>query len=162
MLVGDGRRPDATLRAEDGDHSPGPRDREPVGRDDRCEVLRPLEAEQQRLDPGLDLTCVERSGDDVVGAGLQEADPLLDVVACRDAQDRHGGHGRRGADLAAQLEAGPDRAASLLCLLLGVLSLLGFLCPFAGLAGASGTPTSDGELVLDDLRERLVRVRGLR
>ncbi len=97
----DGRRPDPTLGAEDGDHSAGLRDREAVGRDDRRLVLRSLEAQEERLDPRLDLSCVERSGDDVVRSGLQEADPLLDVVAVGHAQDGHRGHGRRGPDLAA-------------------------------------------------------------
>ena len=56
--------------------------RQAVRGDDRGEVARPLEAEQERLDPGLELAGVERPRHDVVRAGLEEADPLLDVVAC--------------------------------------------------------------------------------
>ena len=52
------------------------------------EVLRALEPQQQRLDPRLELAGVERPRHDVVGAGLEEADPLLDLVGLADAEDR--------------------------------------------------------------------------
>ena len=47
---------------------------------ERGEVARALEADQQRLDPGLQLARVERLGDHVVGAGLEVPHALLDVV----------------------------------------------------------------------------------
>ncbi len=50
---------------------------------------------EERLDPGLELARVEGPGDDVVGAGLEEPDPLLDVVGLADAQDRDRGQARR-------------------------------------------------------------------
>ncbi len=112
----------------------GRAERQAVGRHDRGEVLRPLEAEQQRLDAGLDLARVERSRDDVVGAGLEEPDPLLDVVGRGHAQDRHRRHRRRGADLAAHLEAGLARL------------------------GVDRSDVDDRELVLGDLGERVVGV----
>ena len=96
---------------------------------------RPLEAEQQRLDAGLDLARVERPRDDVVGTGLEEADALLDVVAGGDAQDGDGRHRRCGPDLAAQLDA--------------ALAL-----------GRCGPDIDDGELVVDHLLDRFVGVGG--
>ena len=71
QVRGDRRRPDTTLWAVDGDRPPRARQRESVGRHDGSEILRPLEAEQQRLDPCLDLALVEWPADDVVGAGLE-------------------------------------------------------------------------------------------
>ena len=59
-------------------------------------VARALEPEEQRLDAGLELAAVERLGHDVVGAGLEERDPLVDVVGLADAQDRDADHGRVG------------------------------------------------------------------
>ena len=70
------------------------------------EVLRALEPEQQGLDAGLELAGVERLRHDVVGAGLEEADPLLDVVGLADAEDRDRGERGRRADLAADVERG--------------------------------------------------------
>ena len=68
-------------------------------------VLRALEAEEERLDPGLELAGVEGLGHDVVGAGLEEADPVLDVVRLADAQDRDRGRGLGvRPDLAADVE----------------------------------------------------------
>ena len=63
------------------------------------EVARALVAESQRLDPGLELPGVERPGDDVVGAGLEEARsaPRRRPTGS-DAQDRDGRQGRRLAD----------------------------------------------------------------
>ena len=74
---------------------------------------------------------VERPGHDVVRAGLEEADPLLDVVAGADAHDRDRRHRRRRPDLAADL----DRASS-----------------------APVDDVEDDELVFGGLGERLVRV----
>ena len=62
-------------------------------------LLRPLEAQRQRLDPGLQLGLVEGLRDDVVGAGLEQGDPLLEVVGLGDRQDRD----RLGRLVAAQL-----------------------------------------------------------
>ena len=85
---GHGRGPDAALGAEHGHGALGPGDRQAVARHDRRQVLRALEAQQERLDPRFELAGVERPGDDVVRSGLEEADALLDVVAVGDAQDR--------------------------------------------------------------------------
>ena len=41
-----------------------------------------------RLDAGLELELVERPGDDLVGARLEQRDPLLDVVGLGDREDR--------------------------------------------------------------------------
>ena len=103
---GDRRRADSALRAVHRDGPSRAGKRQAVRRHDRREVARALEAQQECLDPGLDLAGIERARDDVVCAGLEEADPLLDVVGRRDAQDRHGRHGRRRPDLAAEVEAG--------------------------------------------------------
>jgi hypothetical protein len=59
----------------------GSRHRETVGRDHRGEALRALEPEQQGLDPRLELRVLDRPGDDIVRAGLEERDALLDVLA---------------------------------------------------------------------------------
>ena len=72
----------------------------------------------QPLDARLELHLVERLGDDVVGAGLEQGDPLLEVVGLRDRQDRqvlgrvvpaqlldHRDHGERGRDLVDDDEA---------------------------------------------------------
>ena len=96
------------------------------------QVPRPLEAQQQGLDPGLELARIERARDDVVRAGLEEADPLLDVVAAADAHDRDGRHRRRGPDLAADVDRG----------------------------FGPGRDVEDDQLVLDGLGERLVRIVG--
>ena len=109
---GDGRGPDAALRAEDRDRAPGAGHRQAVGRVDRPLPARPLEAEQQRLDPGLELAAVERLGHDVVRAGLEEGDPLVDVVGLADADDRdlahRGGPAHRLADLDRRHRPGHD------------------------------------------------------
>jgi hypothetical protein len=97
----DGRRPDAALRAVHGDDPASPAHRQPVGRDDRRHAASALEAQQERLDARLELAGVERAGHHVVRAGLQEADPLVDVIGLADAQDRDAGHGRGRAHLGA-------------------------------------------------------------
>ena len=85
----DRRRPDATLRAVDTTTHPATAVDEPAtDRRGRDHPARPLEPEQERLDARLELAAVERLGDDVVGAGLEEADPLLDVVGLGDAHHR--------------------------------------------------------------------------
>ena len=43
-------------------------------------AARALKAQEESLDPGLELAAVERLGHDVVRARLEEADALLDVV----------------------------------------------------------------------------------
>ena len=116
------------LKHDDRPARPG--HRQPVRGDDRREVLGALEPQEQRLDARLELARIERLGDDVVGAGLQEADPLLDVVRLADAQDRDGGHRGRVADLAAELGRGPR----------------------------TGHHVQDDEMVVRGLAERLVRV----
>ena len=75
----------------------------PSDDDDRRVVARALESKEERLDPGLELAAVERLGHDVVGAGLEERDPLVDGLGLADAQDRDADHRRVGADLAAQV-----------------------------------------------------------
>ena len=78
----------------------------------RSEVARRGEADGQRLDPGLELAGVERLGDHVVGAGFQEADPLLDVVGLADAQDRDRGQGEPGAQVPADVGGRSSRDRS--------------------------------------------------
>ena len=73
---------------------------------DRSDLARALEADEQRLDPRLELARVERLGHDVVRAGLEEPDPVLDVVGLADAQDGDRRQGRRAPDLAADLGRG--------------------------------------------------------
>ena len=50
--------------------------------------LRPLGPERERLDPGQQLGLVERPGDDVVGARLEQGDPLVEAAALGDREDR--------------------------------------------------------------------------
>ena len=101
---GDGRRPDAALRAVDRHRPSSSGKRQAVGRDDRTQVARALEAKEQGLDPGLHLPRVERPGHDVVRAGLEERDALLDFLGRADAHDGDRAHRRRRADLAADLD----------------------------------------------------------
>ena len=106
---GDGRRADAALGAVDRHRAARLGQGQAIGETRSGHVLRPLEAQQQRLDPRLDLASVEGPGDDVVGAGLQEADPLLDLIGDGHAQEGHRGHRRGGPDLATQVDAALDR-----------------------------------------------------
>jgi hypothetical protein len=71
----------AALGREDDDEPPPVAAARPDGGRDRRQVARSLEAQDERLDPGLELARVERPGDHVVGAGLEEADPFLDLIA---------------------------------------------------------------------------------
>jgi hypothetical protein len=73
---------------------------------DRTDLARALEADEQRLDPRLELARVERLGHDVVRAGLQEPDAVLHVVGLADAQDGDGRQRRRAPDLATDLGGG--------------------------------------------------------
>lgn len=98
------RRPDSALRAEER-HRAACRLAGRGSRERRA-IPGPLEAEQQGLDPGLQLPGVEGPGHDVVRPGLEEADALLDVVKGADAQDRDRRERRRGTDLAAELRRG--------------------------------------------------------
>ena len=99
-----GRRADAALGAVDGHRPACAGEGQSVGRDDRAEILRTLEAKEQGLDPGLHLACIEWPGHDVVRAGLEECDALLDIVGRADAHDRNGAHRWRGPDLPADLD----------------------------------------------------------
>jgi hypothetical protein len=102
-----------------------------VRRNDAAQVLRALEPEQQRLDTGLELTGVEWLDHHVVCTGLEEPNPLLDIVRLADAQDRDGGERRRRADLATHL----DRVLR------------------------AGHDVEDHDLVIGNSGERLVRIR---
>ena len=96
---GDRRRAHATLGAEDGDHVRPSHD-DLLRSEDRREIARAPEAQQERLHARLELEGVVRLRHDIVGAGLQEPDPLVDVVGLADAQHRDGNHGGRRPDLA--------------------------------------------------------------
>src|SRR3970282_501914 len=82
MPDGDDRRPGAVVA-----HTPGT-----------------LVAEDERLDPGIELAGIEGPDHDVVDARLEEADPLVDVVAPAEGEDRHVRERRRVADDAAGLD----------------------------------------------------------
>ncbi len=71
---------------------------------------RALEPEEERLDAGLELAAVDRLGDDVVGARLEEPDPFLDVVDLGQAHHRDRRQARRRPDLAADVRRGSPRA----------------------------------------------------
>ena len=82
---GQGRRAGTALGAEEDDHAAAGR---PEARPDRAGcVAAPTQAHQQGLDLGLQLGAVEGLDDDVVGAGFDERDALLDVVTLGDRQD---------------------------------------------------------------------------
>ena len=88
----DHRRPDPALRAEHRDDAAWRgHDHAVAWRRGRRDVAGPLEAQQQRLDPGFELACVDRLRDDVVRAGLEEPDALLDLVRLAHAQDGDAG-----------------------------------------------------------------------
>ena len=88
-----GGRSGAALGAVDGDEGPRPVDRG-LGRRERREVAGRREPDAEGLDPGLQLAGVEGLGDDVVGARLEEADPLLDVVRLARCTGRESRPGR--------------------------------------------------------------------
>ena len=97
-------RPDAALRTEARDDAPSRRNA--ILREGEWgEVARALEADQQRLDPGLQLAGVERLRDHVVGTRLEVPYALLDVVGLAHAQDRDRREGRGAADLAADIHS---------------------------------------------------------
>src|SRR5215210_5162886 len=100
----DRRRPDAALGTEHRDDAMELGKHRPVERQRRSEILRSLEAEQQRLDPRLELSTVEGLRHDVVGTGLEEPDPILDLVGLADAEDGRLDCRRRGADLPDDVE----------------------------------------------------------
>ncbi len=98
----DRRGSDAALGAEAGDEAPpagDPNLAAGLGR----EVTGAREPDEESLDAGLELAGVEGAGDDIVGAGLEEADALLHVVLLGHAQDRNRRQGGRTPDLPADL-----------------------------------------------------------
>jgi hypothetical protein len=100
---GDRRDACTPLGREDDDEPPPVAAGRPDGGRDRRQVARSLEAQDERLDPGLELAWVEGPGDHVVSAGLEEADPLIDIVGARHAEHRDRGQGGRAPDLAAEV-----------------------------------------------------------
>ena len=58
------------------------------------------------FDPRVELAVVDRPDHHVVGARLEQADPLLDVVARRDGEDRDLRERRQRAHLAADVGEG--------------------------------------------------------
>jgi hypothetical protein len=106
----DHRRPDTPLRAEAGDDASAG-GALAVRVDERRQVARALEADQERLDAGLELPRVERLHHDVVGAGLEVADPLLDIGRLAHAEDGDRRERGRPADLAADVDAGAGSEA---------------------------------------------------
>ena len=87
---GQGGGADAALGREEGDHGA----RSGGGRtgSDRAG------ADEKRVHPRLELAAGESALDDVVGAGLEEGDPGLDVARRRNHQDRDGLVGARRAE----------------------------------------------------------------
>ena len=75
---------------------------------DRREVAGALEAEEEGLDPGLQLARVERLGQDVVRADFEEADAVRRRRRVwRDADDGDGRQDGRGPDLPTDVRRGP-------------------------------------------------------
>ena len=90
----DHRRPDPALRTEYRHDAPWRRHDHAVSRRLLRGVAGPLEAQQQRLDPGFELPRIDGLRDDVVRAGLEELDALLDLVGLAHAQDGDAGQRR--------------------------------------------------------------------